>query len=82
MSMVSSSLGLGFFASSPSLIGRKVHTWRAGAWLAGRSHRARAALARLDGFNDGWIEFSDRGKHARRAPTTAEQVVASIVNNG
>jgi NAD(P)H dehydrogenase (quinone) len=36
----------------------------------------------LDGFNDGWIEFSDRGKHARRAATTAEQVVASIVNNG
>jgi NAD(P)H dehydrogenase (quinone) len=36
----------------------------------------------LDGFNDGWIEFSDTGKHARRAATTAEQVVASIVNNG
>jgi uncharacterized protein YbjT (DUF2867 family) len=36
----------------------------------------------LDGFNEGWIEFSDGGKHTRRAATPAEQVVASLVNNG
>jgi NAD(P)H dehydrogenase (quinone) len=35
----------------------------------------------LDGFNEGWIEFSDGGKHARRAATTAEQIIASLVNN-
>ena len=35
----------------------------------------------LDGFNEGWIEFSDGGKHTRRAATTAEQVIASIVKN-
>jgi NAD(P)H dehydrogenase (quinone) len=35
----------------------------------------------LDGFNEGWIEFSDGGKHARHAATTAEQIIASLVNN-
>jgi len=36
----------------------------------------------LDGFNEGWIEFADGGKHARRAATAAEEVIASLVNNG
>jgi NAD(P)H dehydrogenase (quinone) len=36
----------------------------------------------LDGFNEGWIEFAAGGKHARRAATAAEQVIASLVNNG
>jgi uncharacterized protein YbjT (DUF2867 family) len=35
----------------------------------------------LDGFNEGWIEFADGGKHSRRADTTVEQVIASIVHN-
>jgi len=35
----------------------------------------------LDGFNEVWIEYSDGGKHTRRAATTAEQVIASIVKN-
>jgi hypothetical protein len=36
----------------------------------------------LDGFNEGWIAFSDGGKHVRRASTTLEQVIASICQNG
>jgi uncharacterized protein YbjT (DUF2867 family) len=36
----------------------------------------------LDGFNQGWIHFSDGGKHARRAATTAEQVIASLAHIG
>jgi NAD(P)H dehydrogenase (quinone) len=35
----------------------------------------------LDGFNQGWIQFSDGGRHARHATTSAEQVIASIVDN-
>jgi hypothetical protein len=35
----------------------------------------------LDGFNQGWIHFSDGGRQARHATTTAEQVIASIVDN-
>lgn len=33
----------------------------------------------LDGFNEGWIEFSGDRKHVRRGSTTLEQVIASIV---
>ena len=36
----------------------------------------------LDGFNQGWIHFWDGGKHARRAVTTAEQVIASLAHIG
>jgi NAD(P)H dehydrogenase (quinone) len=36
----------------------------------------------LDGFNEGWIAFSDGGRHVRRGSTTLEQVIASIVKNG
>jgi len=42
----------------------------------------RPRMQMLDGFNEGWIEFADGGKRARRAATTAEQVIASLVNNG
>lgn len=35
----------------------------------------------LDGFNEGWIAFSDSGKNVRRGSTTLEQVIASIVQN-
>lgn len=36
----------------------------------------------LDGFNQGWIAFSDGGRHVRRGSTTLEQVLASIVQSG
>ncbi|HEX7851049.1 MAG TPA: NmrA family NAD(P)-binding protein [Sphingomonas sp.] len=33
----------------------------------------------IDGFNQGWIDFADRGAHARKAATTIDQVIAAIV---
>ena len=33
----------------------------------------------LDGFNEGWIAFSDGGKHVLRGTTTLQQVIAAIV---
>jgi len=33
----------------------------------------------IDGFNQGWIDFADRGAHARKATTTIDQVIADIV---
>jgi len=33
----------------------------------------------LDGFNDGWIDFQDGGKHSVRAPTPARAVIEHLV---
>jgi NAD(P)H dehydrogenase (quinone) len=33
----------------------------------------------IDGFNQGWIDFADRGAHAHKATTTIDQVIADIV---
>jgi hypothetical protein len=33
----------------------------------------------LDGFNEGWIEFSDDGRSAVKGPTTLDSVVAELV---
>jgi uncharacterized protein YbjT (DUF2867 family) len=33
----------------------------------------------IDGFNQGWIDFADRGAHARKATATIDQVIADIV---
>jgi NAD(P)H dehydrogenase (quinone) len=33
----------------------------------------------IDGFNQGWIDFANRGAGARKATTTIEQVIADIV---
>jgi NAD(P)H dehydrogenase (quinone) len=34
----------------------------------------------LDGFNEGWIEFAERGIHARRGTTTLGQVVSELLS--
>ena len=34
----------------------------------------------LDGFNEGWIEFSDRGRSAMKGTTTLESVIAELVS--
>jgi NAD(P)H dehydrogenase (quinone) len=44
-------------------------------------HNPTPRMQMLDGFNEGWIEFSDGGRHARHGGTTAEQVIASLVNS-
>ena len=49
-----------------------------------RSHGMQNPTPRiqmLDGFNQGWIQFSDGGKHTRHGTITAEQVIAAIANN-
>ncbi len=36
----------------------------------------------LDGFNEGWIEFADHGRLARKGETALESVVAELVRAG
>ena len=33
----------------------------------------------LDGFNEGWIEFSDYGRSAMKGTTALESVIAELV---
>jgi hypothetical protein len=33
----------------------------------------------LDGFNEGWIEFSDHGRSAVKGTTTLDSVIAELV---
>jgi len=33
----------------------------------------------LDGFNEGWIEFSEHGRLAVKGTTTLERVIAELV---
>jgi uncharacterized protein YbjT (DUF2867 family) len=35
----------------------------------------------LDGFNAGWIEFADRGAHARKGSVNIHQAIASLVQS-
>lgn len=47
-----------------------------------RAQGARNPLPRirmLDGFNEGWIEFQDRGRSTRKGMTTLEAVIAQLV---
>ena len=34
----------------------------------------------LDGFNESWIEFEDRGRSAMKGTTTLETVIAGLVD--
>jgi NAD(P)H dehydrogenase (quinone) len=33
----------------------------------------------IDGFNEGWIDFTDHGKHARKGPTTIDEAISTLV---
>jgi hypothetical protein len=33
----------------------------------------------IDGFNEGWIDFADQGRTARKGVTTIESVIAGLV---
>ena len=47
-----------------------------------RAQGARNPLPRirmLDGFNEGWIEFQDRGRSAMKGPTSLDAVIAELV---
>jgi uncharacterized protein YbjT (DUF2867 family) len=50
-----------------------------------RSQGARNPLPRirmLDGFNEGWIDFSERGRSAMKGNTTLESVIAAMSGVG
>ena len=34
----------------------------------------------IDGFNEGWIDFSDGGAHVRKGSTTIDQAVATLIH--
>lgn len=34
----------------------------------------------IDGFNEGWIDFKDRGAHARKGQVSLDEAIASLVN--
>jgi uncharacterized protein YbjT (DUF2867 family) len=36
----------------------------------------------LDGFNEGWIDFRDQGRHAVKGQVTAETVIAELIARG
>ena len=47
-----------------------------------RSQGTRNPLPRirmLDGFNEGWIDFSEPGRSAMKGPTALESVIAELV---
>jgi NAD(P)H dehydrogenase (quinone) len=33
----------------------------------------------IDGFNSGWIEFADRGAHARKGSISIDQAIATLI---
>ncbi len=33
----------------------------------------------IDGFNSGWIDFADRGGHARKSPIGIDQAIAALM---
>ncbi|MFG1397455.1 NmrA family NAD(P)-binding protein [Roseixanthobacter pseudopolyaromaticivorans] len=50
-----------------------------------RAQGARNPLPRIrmiDGFNEGWIDFADQGRTARKGVVTLENVVAKLVKAG
>ncbi|MGH8447575.1 MAG: hypothetical protein ACREVL_20095 [Solimonas sp.] len=50
-----------------------------------RAQGMRQPLSRMrmiDGFNEGWIEFADGGRHARKSGTDVAVVVAALVAAG
>jgi hypothetical protein len=33
----------------------------------------------IDGFNAGWIDFADRGAHARKGSVSIDQAIATLI---
>jgi uncharacterized protein YbjT (DUF2867 family) len=53
-------------------------TWEALFLSQGMKHPG-PRMRMLDGFNEGWIEFRDGGRHALKAPTDVRDVIAALV---
>jgi uncharacterized protein YbjT (DUF2867 family) len=48
-------------------------------FLAQGMKNPTARIQMIDGFNGGWIDFSDRGAHARKGYISIEQAVATLI---
>jgi uncharacterized protein YbjT (DUF2867 family) len=48
-------------------------------FLAQGMKNPTARIQMIDGFNAGWIDFSDRGAHARKGYISIEQAVATLI---
>jgi uncharacterized protein YbjT (DUF2867 family) len=55
--------------------------WEAEFRVAGMTNPL-PRMQMIDGFNQGWIDFPDRGAHARKGTTSIDQVIADIVARG
>jgi uncharacterized protein YbjT (DUF2867 family) len=56
-------------------------TWETLFLSQGMKHPA-PRMHMLDGFNEGWIEFQDKGRRALKGPTDAATVMAELVAAG
>jgi NAD(P)H dehydrogenase (quinone) len=72
-------------AAFATVIGKPVHArpvrrdlWSARFRLQGMKN-PRPRMRMLDGFNEGWIEFQDRGCKAIKGQTSAVAVIAALV---
>ena len=54
-------------------------TWTWTAIFRLRARKIRCLGFGLDGFNEGWIEFSDYGRSAVKDTTTLDSVIAELV---
>jgi len=52
--------------------------WEAEFRVAGMTNPL-PRMQMIDGFNQGWVDFPDRGAHARKGTTSIDQVIADIV---
>jgi uncharacterized protein YbjT (DUF2867 family) len=53
-------------------------TWEA-QFRASGMQRPLPRIQMIDGFNEGWIDFADRGAHARRGSIGIDAVIAKLV---
>lgn len=53
-------------------------TWE-GIFRAQGTRNPEPRIRMIDGFNEGWIDFADQGRAARKGATTIESVIAELV---
>jgi uncharacterized protein YbjT (DUF2867 family) len=61
----------------PEIVARK--DWEA-LFLAQGMQHPTPRMQMLDGFNAGWIDFAQRGAHARKGSITIDQAIAALVD--
>ncbi|OYX75494.1 MAG: NmrA family transcriptional regulator [Rhizobiales bacterium 32-66-11] len=56
-------------------------TWES-IFRAEGAHNPLPRIRMIDGFNEGWIDFADQGRAARKGAITLESVIAELVKAG